>query len=99
MKKIISILFIMFLIQNTSFSEAKSQNKDTTENSITVYVDVTIGNRKGGAVKKLNKSHKKYDAKGYRLVDIETFTENGDLEGFFVSYVKTSLEKKNSEPN
>jgi hypothetical protein len=28
------------------------------------------------------------EAKGWRFMNLETYTENGDLVGFFVTYVK-----------
>lgn len=28
------------------------------------------------------------EAKGWRFLDLDTYTENGDLVGFFVTYVK-----------
>ena len=54
--------------------------------SVTVYVDATWGNRTNGMAKALNEAHDAFAAHGYVLVDVSAYVENGDLQGFFVSY-------------
>jgi hypothetical protein len=54
----------------------------------TVFVNTVIGSRTGGSAKRLNESHAEMEAKGWRFMSLETYTENGDLVGFFVTYVK-----------
>jgi hypothetical protein len=54
----------------------------------TVFVDAQGGSRKEGSAKRINKSHADMEAKGWRFADLEPYTENGDLVGFFVTYVK-----------
>jgi len=38
--------------------------------------------------KKLNETHVEMNAQGWRFVDLEVYTENGDMQGFFVTYVR-----------
>ena len=52
----------------------------------TVYVDARWGSRTGGSAKALTKSHKKYAAMGFTVVDVDLYLENSDLRGFFVTY-------------
>ena len=54
----------------------------------TVFVNTVIGSRTGGSAKRINESHAEMEAKGWRFLSLETYTENGDLVGFFVTYVK-----------
>jgi hypothetical protein len=54
----------------------------------TVFVDAQGGSRKEGSAKRINKSHADMEAKGWRFADLEPYTENGDLVGFFITYVK-----------
>jgi hypothetical protein len=54
----------------------------------TVFVDAQAGSRKEGSAKRINKSHADMEAKGWRFQDLEPYTENGDLVGFFITYVK-----------
>jgi hypothetical protein len=54
----------------------------------TVWVDISGLNRKNGAADKMTKLHQEMARQGYSLVGVAVYTENGDLEGFFCSYVR-----------
>lgn len=54
--------------------------------AVTVFVDATFGFRKNHMANEITKSNAKYAAKGYHYVDMAAYTENGDLQGFFVTY-------------
>lgn len=54
--------------------------------AITIYVDANWGSRTDGAAKALTRAHAAFAAQGYELVDVAPYDENGDLQGFFVSY-------------
>lgn len=54
----------------------------------TVWVDIGGLNRKNGAADKMTKLHQEMAKQGYTCIGIDVYTENGDLEGFFCSYVK-----------
>lgn len=56
--------------------------------TVTVFVDATLGFRKKHMANQLTKSHAEYAARGYRYVDMAPYTENGDLVGFFVTYTR-----------
>ena len=56
--------------------------------SITVFVKARFARKKKGAARALTESHAKYQQAGYRYEDMVIYTENGDLEGFFVTYTK-----------
>ena len=61
---------------------------DDSPQSVTVFVDATFGFRKDHMARKLSKSHAEYAAKGYHFADLEAYDENGDLQGFFVTYTR-----------
>ncbi len=67
-------------------------NTETT----TVWLDAKFGFRKKSGASGINKTHKKMEAKGWCFNSMELYTENGDLEGFFVSY---SREKRKLSTN
>ena len=52
----------------------------------TIYVDVTFGMRKDVAAKELNEAHAAFVARGFEPVAVTAHEENGDLQGFFVTY-------------
>jgi opacity protein-like surface antigen len=54
--------------------------------AVTVYIDADWGNRTNGAARALSAAHAAFGRAGYVLVDVEGYSENGDLQGFFVSY-------------
>ncbi|GHA70909.1 hypothetical protein [Cognatilysobacter bugurensis] len=55
---------------------------------VSIWVDVSWGFRNQGAANNLNRSHQVFAAKGYRVLSVEPYIENGDLQGFFVTYRK-----------
>lgn len=58
------------------------------QRTVSIYVDVDWGARKAGSASELNQSHRAFNANGYEVVDVVGYTENGDLQGFFVTYVR-----------
>ena len=60
----------------------------TGQQTVSIYVDVDWGARKSGSAGELNQAHKAFNANGYQVIDVVGYTENGDLQGFFVTYVR-----------
>lgn len=54
--------------------------------AVTLWVDATWGFRKSGAANDLSAAHKAFYAHGYHVVGVQPYIENGDLQGFFVTY-------------
>lgn len=54
----------------------------------TVFVDASFGGRKNGAAKALSAKHAEMEAQGWRFGHLAVYTENGDLVGFFVTYLR-----------
>lgn len=54
--------------------------------AVTLYLDADLGRRKNGAAKSLTALHEQQRRLGYVVVDVEPYVEDGDLEGFFVTY-------------
>jgi hypothetical protein len=54
----------------------------------TLYLDVGRFGRKRGAASKMSKLHEERALEGWTFHDMELYVENGDLEGFFVTYVR-----------
>jgi hypothetical protein len=67
---------------------AQTEAASVSGNTVTVFVDATLGFRKKHMANQLTKSHAEYAARGYRYVDMAPYNENGDLVGFFVTYTK-----------
>jgi len=56
--------------------------------AVTIWVDATWGFRKSGAANDLSAAHKAFYAAGYHVVGVQPHIENGDLQGFFITYEK-----------
>ena len=69
-------------------AESPEQQSEEDYHAITVYLDAKWGRRTNGAAKSITASHKKYADKGYKLQDVDLYTENADLKGFFITYVR-----------
>lgn len=72
------------LLTHATPARAETVQGDT----VTVFVDATLGFRKNHMAKKLTESHAEYAARGYHVVDLSAYNENGDLVGFFVTYAR-----------
>jgi hypothetical protein len=54
--------------------------------AVTIWVDASWGFRNQGAANSLNRAHQIFDQRGYRVHSVVPYIENGDLQGFFVTY-------------
>ena len=54
----------------------------------TIWVDASWGFRNQGAANALSRAHQAFATRGYKVQSVEPYIENGDLQGFFVTYQK-----------
>ena len=54
--------------------------------SRTVFIDISVFSRKKRGAEKIDEIHAAHFAKGWTVVDMEVYTENGDLQGYFLTY-------------
>ncbi|MCX7544567.1 hypothetical protein [Marinicella gelatinilytica] len=90
----IKTVLLILIFSTLSFSskaladnEAEQAAKDGLQ-AVTIFVDISRFSRKNRAAKKMTKLHREFAQFGYALLAVNVYTENGDLEGFFVSYQK-----------
>lgn len=89
--KLHQVLILIITLGMPLGAVSKTSAKEASEQAmkgVTIFLDVNKLNRKNLAARKMTKSHNEFAAYGYELVDVSPYTENGDLEGFFVSYKK-----------
>src|SRR3569623_1686542 len=67
---------------------APARAEAASPDTVTVFVDATLGFRKNHMARKLTQSHAEYAARGYHVVDLAAYNENGDLVGIFVTYAR-----------
>ena len=82
---IFGLLAGMILGQSGSLS-AQAAPATTCQESKTIFRDASRFSRKNNAAQSMSKKHDEYTKNGWRFVDMETYIENSDLEGFFLTY-------------
>ena len=60
------------------------------EQAITIFHDVSSFGRRDRATKRMTEKHDEMALSGWRFAGMEIYTENGDLEGFYVSYTRAA---------
>jgi len=82
------ILIAMILSSGMSLAKKNEAQKAREKNlaAVTTFVDINALTRKNNAASKITKLHQMYAKEGYELISVAVYTENGDLQGFFVSY-------------
>jgi maltose-binding protein MalE len=66
-------------------SASYAKDDPVAQNTATVWVG---GKGETSFADKLNKMHAEMEAKGFKVTDVEIYTENGDMRGAFVTYVR-----------
>ena len=87
----LALLLPVLAAPATAANHAKHAAQAVRESlpAVTIFIDATLGMRKDSAAKALTDAHAAYEAHGYAVIDVETYTENGDLQGLFVTYRST----------
>ena len=83
------MLLVLSIICSNALAKKKNEAEVAREQNlaaITVYVDISVASRKNRAATKMTKLHQQFAKQGYELAGINIYSENGDLQGFFVSY-------------
>jgi hypothetical protein len=95
MKKILFVL--LFTVLAASSASAQEEDDDASTPSpkkcpetqaSTVFVADKSGNRQKGSAERLREAHTNAQDQGWDFKDLEVYIEDGDLQGFFVTYVR-----------
>lgn len=90
MYKTSSMMVLLVAMTFSSASLAKQNEAQIARaknlSAVTIYVDISGFSRKNSAAQKLTKLHQIFAKEGYELISVDIYTENADLQGFFVSY-------------
>ena len=79
------LLLGMVLAQSGNLS-AQATHTVSCEETKTIFRDASRFSRKNNGAENMSKKHNEYTYAGWKFVDMETYIENGDLEGFFLTY-------------
>lgn len=92
MKQLTALVLITGFLTFNATAQEPEDNAPAAEpaqncsEAITVFQDVSGMGRKDRAAKNMSQKHRKMAETGWRFADMEVYTENGDLEGFYLTY-------------
>lgn len=75
-------------VQQSHAANPEPADDHLCQEAITVFQDVSLIGRKDGAARNISRKHREMAKEGWRFADMEPYTENGDLEGFYLSYTR-----------
>ena len=83
----LSVTLITFLSLST-VSMAKDEVPQATPGAgLTIYMDISAVGKTTRAAERMTTLHKQHQAKGWKVIDVDPYVEDGDLQGFFITYV------------
>ena len=82
---LVGLLLGVVLAQSSPLS-AQTAEQTHCQEAKTVFRDSSRFSRRGNAARNMNEVHSEYTREGWRFEDMEVYVENGDLEGFFLTY-------------
>ena len=92
-----STLIVMSLALAANLTFAQEDDRDASSpgpekcpklQASTLFVPDKSGSRQKGSAKKLSETHKVAEAQGWNFNEMQVYTEDGDLQGFFVTYTR-----------
>jgi hypothetical protein len=54
----------------------------------TIFVKDKAGNRQDGSAERISETHDTAEAQGWDYNDLQVYIEDGDLQGFFITYTR-----------
>lgn len=84
----IFVAIVLGVLASAAPAHAKDDIPEATPGaSRTIFLDISVLSRKKRGAEKIDEAHAAHFAKGWTVVDMEVYTENGDLQGYFLTYV------------
>ena len=89
-----ALILILAILPAQAALFGKAPEKSAAEaaaanlSAVTIWIDASWGFRNQGAANNLSKARQAFAQRGYKVVSVEPYIENGDLQGFFVTYQK-----------
>ena len=95
MKRTLICVFALALAVPAAWAQADDDHAATpgpercaaTQASTVFVADATM-RRHDGSAKRISEAHRNAEKQGCEFKDLEVFTENGVLQGFFVTYTR-----------
>ena len=96
MRNLIFSLLTLALTGNVALAQKDDADAATPgpekcakQQASTVFIPDKAGNRQNGSAGKLTESHRNAEKQGWNFDEMSIYIEDGDLQGFFVTYTRT----------
>ena len=95
LKKFLHVLLPVALFSMTAYAQeddddAHSPGPEKCPNlqASTVFVPDKTGSRQKGSANRISETHRTAQSQGWDFKDMEIYIEDGDLQGFFITYTR-----------
>jgi len=89
-KTFISTLILTAFVSAIAFAQEENTEpaKCPALQASTIFVKDKATSRKKGSAIKISETHKTAESQGWDFKDLEVYIEDGDLQGFFITYTR-----------
>ena len=94
MRKLLVSAVSLLLVNGVAFAQedddasTPGSDKCPQLQASTIFVPDKTGSRQKGSAKKISETHDVAEAQGWNYNDLQVYTEDGDLQGFFITYTR-----------
>jgi len=81
-------LLLGIVFTQSSPLSAQATSAATCQEAKTIWRDSSRFSRRKFGADNMTEKHDEYTRAGWKFADMETYIENGDLEGFFLTYTR-----------
>ena len=81
-------LLLGIVFAQSSPLSAQAAPEATCQEAKTIWRDSSRFSRRKFGAENMTEKHDEYTRQGWKFADMETYIENGDLEGFFLTYTR-----------
>ncbi len=88
----VSVISLVF-IAGSAFAQDDDASTPGSDNcprlqASTIFVPDKTGSRQKGSAKKISETHDVAEAQGWNFDEMSIYIEDGDLQGFFITYTR-----------
>ena len=91
MNKLINTLILATFASTGAFAQEEKTEPTICPalQALTIFVSDKKVSRKKGSAKRISETHEASESQGWDFKDLEIYIEDGDLQGFFITYTRT----------
>ena len=90
MLKQLTIASVLLVASSATYAQEEEDKPQACPalQASTIFVKDKTGSRKTGSAKSISETHDNAEALGWNFEDLEIYIEDGDLQGFFITYTR-----------